>query len=67
MVKIRVSVFDLAGGLWEMKVWGWVIGAGGREDSGLFMPRSKLMVGKAFNHLIQKNSFTRLNKRHLLT
>lgn len=37
-----------------------------REDSGLFLPRSKLLVGKAFNHPIPRNSFTRLNERYVL-
>lgn len=33
---------------------------------GVMYARSKLLVGKAFNHPIPRNSFTRLNERYLL-
>lgn len=59
--------------IWQVVYGKWEVGGvrveargGRREDSGLFMPKSKLLVGKAFNHLIPRNSFTRLNERYVL-
>lgn len=59
-------IWQVVYGKWEVGGGGWRLGGGGREDSGLFMPKSKLLVGKAFNHLIPRNSFTRLNERYVL-